>query len=104
MQENNLGVIAASSRAMSILTNDGPQPGHPACDETKEQGRKAAEFCKHRGVDLSKLAMYHASQLKGPSTFLASMKTREQLRTNLEAIHDELSEKEHSTLRIIQDG
>lgn len=87
---------------MGILTNAGPQPWHPAHDDAKEQGRKAAKLCKHHNVELGKLAMYHASQLKGAHSFLAGMKTKEQLKANLEAIYGELNDVERSTLSIIE--
>lgn len=86
---------------MGLLTNAGPQSWHPAGDETKEQGRKAAEYCKERGIELGKLSMYYSSQLKEPATFLVGMPSEEQLKTNLEAFHNGLTEDEQAALEYI---
>lgn len=101
LKENNLGVICASSHAMGILTNIGQQTWHPAHDETKAQGRKAAEYCMERGIQLAKLAMYYSSRLKAPTTFLSGMQTQEQLETNLDAFYSVLTESEHAALEYI---
>lgn len=101
LKENDLGIICASNHAMGLLTNAGPQSWHPAHDETKEQGRKAAEYCKERGIELGKLSMYYSSQLKGPATFLVGVHSEEQLRTNLEAFRSGLTEEEQAALEYL---
>lgn len=96
-----MGIICASNHAMGLLTNGGPQAWHPAHEETKEQGRKAAAYCKERGIELGKLAMYFSLQLKGPATFLVGMQTKKLLEINLEAFYNGLTEAEHAALEYI---
>lgn len=86
---------------MGLLTNNGPQDWHPAHDETKEQGRQAAEYCKERGIELGKLALYYSSQLKGPATFLVGMQTKNLLEINLDTFYNGLTEPEHAALEYI---
>lgn len=86
---------------MGLLTNGGPQAWHPAHEETQEQGREAAAYCKERGIELGKLAMYYALQLKGPATFLVGMQTKKLLEINLEAFYNGLTEAEHAALEYI---
>lgn len=97
-QEQNLGVICAAGHALGILTNRGPFDWHIALDETKEQGRSAAEYCKKNGVELGKLAMWYSAQLKGPATFLAGMATQEILDINLDSVYHGLTAKETEVL------
>lgn len=101
LKANNVGVICASNLAMGLLTNGGPQPWHPAHDETEEQGRQAAEYCKHRGIELGKLSIYYAMQLKGPATFLVGFQNQQQLQSNLDAFYHGLTETEHAALEYI---
>lgn len=65
-----MGVICAANHALGLLTNHGAFNWHPARKETIKQGQLAGEYCKKHGVELGKLAIWYASQLKGPATFL----------------------------------
>lgn len=98
-----MAVICASNHAMGLLTNDGPQSWHPAHEETKEQARKAAEYCKERGIELAKLAMYYSLQLKEPATSLVGMQSKGQLEMNLEAFYNGLTETEQAALEYISE-
>ncbi|XP_062563828.1 uncharacterized protein LOC134226823 [Armigeres subalbatus] len=95
---NNLAVICASGHAMGLLTNDGPQPWHPAQEQTKNVCREASDYCKKQGVELGKLAMYHFIQLDGPSTFLSGMQCESLVNINLEAYLEGLTSKEQTVL------
>jgi len=97
-QENNLGIICAAGHALGMLTNDGPQPWHPASDELKSMCKKAADICKENDIELGKLAMYYFTQLAGPSTFLVGMQTEKLLKINLNAYFDGLTPKEQEIL------
>jgi L-galactose dehydrogenase len=56
-QSNGIGVINASGLHMGLLTERGAPDWHPAPQEVREAARKAAEFCRRQGVDLSELAL-----------------------------------------------
>ena len=58
-QQRNLPVINASPVGMGLLHKAGPPEWHPAREETKVACRKAVEYCNSRGVDITKLAIYH---------------------------------------------
>ncbi|EDW34434.1 GL21588 [Drosophila persimilis] len=94
----NLGVISAAAHGLGLLTNAGPPPWHPATDEQKALGRKAAAVCLQRGVELGKLALYYSMKLGEVSTFLTGMQTRQLLQINLAAFEQGLTEKEQEVL------
>lgn len=102
-QSQNLGIICASSHALGLLTNNGPQSWHPATEEQKSLCKKAANLCKEAGIELGKLAMYHGMQLKGPATFLTGMQTQKLLEMNLNAFHKGLSKKEKDMLKLLKE-
>ncbi len=68
-EERGVGVMNASPLGMGLLTNQGPQPWHPAQEEIKAACRSAAEFCSHRGADISTLGLqYCLAETRIPST------------------------------------
>lgn len=101
LQQQNLGIINAAGHAMGILTNNGPFDWHPGHESTKEQGRKASEYCKKNGIELGKLAMWYYSQLEGPDTFLTGMQTEKLLQINLESVWNGLTPKETEVLEYV---
>lgn len=56
----NLLVINAAPLSMGLLTEQGPPSWHPADAETKRLCAAAAECCRERGNDISKLALQFA--------------------------------------------
>ncbi|CAH1415197.1 unnamed protein product [Lactuca virosa] len=51
-----VGVISASPLSMGLITENSP----PASSELKDACRKAADFCKKKGKDISKLSMKYS--------------------------------------------
>lgn len=45
-QMQGIGIISAAAPSMGLLTNNGPQPWHPAHQETKDICKEAVEYCK----------------------------------------------------------
>lgn len=43
-----VGVINAAATGMGLLSNQGPQPWHPASDDIKALCRRASDYCKVR--------------------------------------------------------
>lgn len=97
-KEHDFGVICAAPHCLGLLSNRGPFDWHPAKEETKKQGRLAAEYCKKHGVELGKLAIWYSAQLKGPATFPVGMATCELVDVNLNSINNGLSDKEKEVL------
>lgn len=93
-----MGVICAANHALAALTNRGAFDWHPARESTIKQGRLAGEYCKQHGVELGKLAIWFALQLKGPATFLVGMPSQEIVNINLDSYFNGLSAKESEIL------
>ena len=56
-RERGIGLINASGLCMGLLTEHGPPDWHPAPREVRDAGRKAAEFCRAHGRDISEVAL-----------------------------------------------
>src|SRR5271155_764107 len=56
-QERGIGLINAAGLAMGILTEQGPADWHPAPQAVRDAGKKAAEFCRSHGADISEVAL-----------------------------------------------
>ncbi len=83
---HGVGVLNASPLSMGLLTNQGPQPWHPAGDEIMAACRAAAAFCRSRGGDISYLGMqFCLAGADVPST-ISGAATRAELETNLKAL------------------
>jgi L-galactose dehydrogenase len=77
-RERGIGLINASGLCMGLLTENGPPDWHPAPSEVREAGRKAAEFCRAHGMDISEVALRFC--LEHPyvaSTLIGIASTRE---------------------------
>jgi L-galactose dehydrogenase len=91
----HVGVVCAAVHGMGLLTNNGPPTWHPAKNELKKIAAEASEICKSNGVQLGKLAAYHAMKIEANvATFLMGMEKMEFLESNLSACLDGLSEHE----------
>ncbi len=74
-RERGIGLINASGLHMGLLTNDGGPDWHPAPQEVRDAARKAAQYCRDHGADISELGLrfclghpYVSSTLVGIST------------------------------------
>lgn len=98
---NGIGLINASAFHMSILTQRGAPDWHPAPAEVRDAGRKAFEFCRSRGVDLSQVALRFCFDHPYVSSTLVGMSTREELRSNLEVLSSKIDSQFVSELRAL---
>ena len=51
-RERGIGLINASGLCMGLLTEQGPPEWHPAPQQVRDAGRKAAQFCREHGADI----------------------------------------------------
>ncbi|XP_044728708.1 L-galactose dehydrogenase-like [Chrysoperla carnea] len=103
-KENNVVVINAAIFQMGLLSNDGPQPWHPAHEKTKQICKQAGDYCKAHGIELGQLALYHAlTKQPGPPLHLIGMNNRNILQSNLEVIHNSISDKHLEVLKEINE-
>lgn len=58
--EKGIPLINASPVSMGLLTHSTPPPWHPASREIKEACSEAVEYCKHHGVNITKLAVQYS--------------------------------------------
>uniref|UniRef100_A0A1B6D3P7 NADP-dependent oxidoreductase domain-containing protein n=2 Tax=Clastoptera arizonana TaxID=38151 RepID=A0A1B6D3P7_9HEMI len=94
LQGKGVSVFNSSVTGLSLLTNHGPYPWHPASDELKQICSAAAEYCKTHNVELGNLAAHYALSQQNYSTTVIGMNTKKLLRTNLEILYNGLSEEE----------
>lgn len=81
-----IGLINASPLSMGLLTDGEPPVWHPAPTETRNAAKRAAEYCRGRGAELSELALRFCFDYPRVATTLLGMATREQVRDSLRAI------------------
>lgn len=62
-------------------------------------GRLCAAYCKEKGVELGRLAVWYTAQLQGPATCLVGMPTTEILANNLDVFWNGLTQAEMTTLK-----
>jgi L-galactose dehydrogenase len=56
-RERGIGLINASGLHMGMLTEQGPSDWHPAPAAVKEAARKAVEYCRSHGANISEVAL-----------------------------------------------
>ena len=83
---HGVGVLNASPLSMGLLTNQGPQPWHPAGEEIKAACRTAAEHCRARGADISFLGMQFCLGSSGIPSTISGAGSLTELETNLKAL------------------
>ena len=83
---HGVGVLNASPLSMGLLTNQGPQPWHPADDDIKAACRAAAEYCRAKGADISALGMQFCLATDAVPSTISGAATRAELDANLQAL------------------
>lgn len=90
IKECNVGLINASPLCMGLLSDHGPNKLHPATAEIKETCRYAVQYCKHRSIDLAKLAIQFSVMNKEIPTTLVGMADRKTLKKNISYIKESI--------------
>ncbi len=86
-RERGIGLINASPLDMGILTEHGPQEWHPAPRAVRYAGRKAAEFSRSHGADISDIALRFSLVHSYVSSTLAGMANTRQVEATLKVLH-----------------
>lgn len=81
-------VINAAPLSMGLLTEHGPPDWHPADEETKRLCRQAADHCRSRGEDISRLAIQYALTNTRVHSTLVGMPDRRTVETNVALISE----------------
>lgn len=82
LQGKGVGVIGASPLAMGLLSEEGPQPWHPAPEVLRAACLEALAWCKAKGVSLPELALSWTLQNVGVATTLVGMGSEALVRAN----------------------
>jgi aryl-alcohol dehydrogenase-like predicted oxidoreductase len=85
-QERGIGLINASGLCMGLLTEHGPPEWHPAPQQVRDAGKKAAEFCRLHGADLPEVALRFCLDHPYVSSTLIGMATMSQVETGLKLL------------------
>jgi L-galactose dehydrogenase len=85
-REREIGLINASGLCMGLLTEHGPPDWHPAPPLVREAGKKAAEFCRAHGGDISKLALRFCLDHPFVSSTLIGMSSAREVETSLKLL------------------
>jgi L-galactose dehydrogenase len=93
LQAKEIGVISASPLSMGLLTHRGAPAWHPAPAELKAACTRAAEHCRSRGADLSRLALQFSVAHEAIATTLVGTASPENLRKNAAWIAEPLDEE-----------
>jgi L-galactose dehydrogenase len=85
-RERGIGLINASGLCMGLLTEQGPPDWHPAPQQVREAGRKAAEFCRQQGADIPEVALRFCLDHPYVSSTLIGMGTPNEVETSLKLL------------------
>jgi L-galactose dehydrogenase len=85
-RERGIGLINASGLSMGLLTEHGPPDWHPAPQQVRDVGKKAAEFCRQHGRDLPEVALRFCLDHPYVSSTLIGMATTSQVETGLKLL------------------
>jgi len=100
-KDKNVGIINAAPMSMGLLTDNGPPSWHPASERIKTACRAAAEYCRLKSVDISKLAGHESVNFPGVATTVVGMDTVALVQKNLKASWGYLSDDERRCLNHI---
>ena len=85
-RERGIGLVNASGLCMGLLTEQGPPAWHPAPQQVRDAGKKAAEFCREHGADISKLALRFCLDHPFVSSTLIGMSSTREVETSLQLL------------------
>ena len=85
-RERGIGLINASGLHMGILTEQGPPDWHPAPQAVRDAGRKAVEFCRSHGADITEVALRFCLDHPYVSSTLVGMANTRQVEASLKLL------------------
>ncbi|MGG1879031.1 aldo/keto reductase [Paenibacillus cisolokensis] len=83
LERNGTGLINASPLSMGLLSNRDVPEWHPAGEDIKAACRRAAEHCRSRGADISKLAVQFSTADERIPTTLVSTANPDNIQRNV---------------------
>ncbi|RNA06535.1 L-galactose dehydrogenase-like [Brachionus plicatilis] len=101
-RSKGVGVINSAPLSMGLLTEIGPPNWHRAPERVREAARKASDYCKSKGVSLSKLAIHFSATNKNCDITIVSMSNVKLVEENVQAL-DDLNENEKNVLNHLKE-
>ncbi|MCL4264904.1 MAG: aldo/keto reductase [Anaerolineae bacterium] len=83
VKAKGMGLVNASVTNMGLLTDQGPQPWHPASARVKTLAAKAAAYCHQQGTPIAQLAIQFALQNPQVDVTLLGTRTEAELQQSL---------------------
>jgi L-galactose dehydrogenase len=83
LHQKGVGIINASATGMGLLTERGAPAWHPAPQPIMDGCRRAVEYCRSVGADITKLAIQFAAHHPGIATTLVGTANPENIRKNV---------------------
>jgi L-galactose dehydrogenase len=78
-----VGLISGSPTGLGLLTDQGPQPWHPASEQVKHVAAKAAAYCREQGANIADLAIQFALQNPNVDCTMLGTRTEAELRASV---------------------
>lgn len=82
LKQKGVGIISASPLSMGLLSDQGPPTWHPAPADVQAACAKAAQHCRDRGANISKLALQYSLANSDIATTLVGTAKEQNIRTN----------------------
>jgi aryl-alcohol dehydrogenase-like predicted oxidoreductase len=89
VKARGVGLINGSVTHMGLLTDQGPQPWHPAPARVKDVAAAVAAYCRNRGISLPHLAIQFALQNPDVDVTLLGTRTVKELEESLRLLESE---------------
>ena len=85
-RESGIGLINASGLHMGMLTEQGPSDWHPAPQPVRAAARKAVEYCRAHGANISEVALRFCLDHPYVSSTLVGMGNTQQVEAGLKLL------------------
>jgi L-galactose dehydrogenase len=93
VKAKGMGLINGSVTNMGLLTDQGPQPWHPAPAQAKAVAAEAADYCRQHDASLPELAIQFALQNPHVDVTLLGTRTEAELHSSIRLLNTPLDQE-----------
>jgi len=90
-KQRGIGILSAAPTGMGLLTNRGVPAWHPAPAHIVDACRRAAEFCKASGADITKLAVQFSCAHPAITSTIVGSANPANMKANIECIEEPMN-------------
>ncbi len=87
-ERESVGVIHAAPLGMGLLTNAGPPDWHPAPAALRDASKRAAQWCRARGLDLARVALQFSAANPRIHTVVVGASSEREVLANAAAVEE----------------